>query len=69
MFDIEKLKFDSRGLIPAVVTDAETGKVLMVAYMNRESLDISIREGYTCFFSRSSGARGRRAATSSASSR
>ena len=53
MFDIEKLKFDSRGLIPAVVTDAETGKVLMVAYMNRESLDISIREGYTCFFSRS----------------
>ena len=53
MFDIEKLKFDYRGLIPAVVTDAETGKVLMVAYMNRESLEISLREGYTCFWSRS----------------
>ena len=53
MFDIEKLTFDSRGLIPAVVTDAETGKVLMVAYMNRESLQISLREGYTCFWSRS----------------
>ncbi len=53
MFDTDKLKYDSRGLIPAIVTDAESGKVLMLAYMNRESLEISLREGYTCFWSRS----------------
>ena len=50
---LEKLRFDSRGLIPAVVMDADSGKLLMVAYMNRESLEITLREGYTCFWSRS----------------
>lgn len=49
----ETLKFDAQGLIPAVVQDYDTKKVLTVAYMNRESLDISMREGYTCFWSRS----------------
>ena len=41
MFDLEKLKFDEKGLIPAIVVDDETGKVLTLAYMNRESLAIS----------------------------
>ena len=49
----EELKFDEKGLIPAIVVDAESKKVLTLAYMNRESLEISIREGRTCFFSRS----------------
>ena len=53
MLDIDKLKFDKDGLIPAVVVDYFSKKVLTVAYMNRESLDISVREGYTCFWSRS----------------
>ena len=53
MFDIETLKFDEKGLIPAVVVDAVTKKVLTVAYMNRESLKISMEEGTTCFWSRS----------------
>ena len=53
MIDIDKLKFDEKGLIPAIVADAETKKVLTLAYVNRESLEISIREGRTCFFSRS----------------
>ena len=52
-FDIEKLKFDEKGLIPAVVVDAYTKKVLTVAYMNRESLAISMEKGLTCFYSRS----------------
>lgn len=51
--DINTLKFDEKGLIPAVVVDAYSKKVLTVAYMNRESLDISMKEGKTCFFSRS----------------
>lgn len=51
--DIEKLKFDEKELIPAVVIDALNQKVLMVAYMNRESLEISMREKMTCFWSRS----------------
>lgn len=50
---IEELKFDEKGLIPAIVTDVETGAVLTLAYMNRESLKISIEEGKTCFWSRS----------------
>ncbi|MBQ2662046.1 MAG: bifunctional phosphoribosyl-AMP cyclohydrolase/phosphoribosyl-ATP diphosphatase HisIE [Clostridia bacterium] len=50
---IEKLKFDEKGLIPAVVQDFYTREVLTVAYMNRESLNITIKEGRTCFFSRS----------------
>lgn len=53
MIKIEDLKFDQNGLIPTVVTDFYTKKVLTVAYMNRESLEISINEGKTCFWSRS----------------
>lgn len=53
MIGTDCLKFDRDGLIPAVVTDYYTKKVLTVAYMNRESLDISIKEGKTCFYSRS----------------
>ena len=51
--NIEDLKFDEKGLIPAVVIDSRTKKVLTVAYMNRESLAISLKEGRTCFWSRS----------------
>ena len=50
---IDELKFDEKGLIPAVVVDAATKKVLTVAYMNKESLEISMKEGTTCFWSRS----------------
>lgn len=53
MIEIDSLKFDEKGLIPAVVTDFFTKKVLTVAYMNRQSLEISIAEGKTCFYSRS----------------
>ena len=53
MFDIEKLKFDDKGLIPAVVIDDETGKLLTLAYMNKESLGISLEKKLTCFWSRS----------------
>ena len=53
MVNIEELKFDERGLIPAVVVDAESKRVLTLAYMNRESLAISIKERRTCFWSRS----------------
>lgn len=52
-FDIDKLKFDEKGLIPAIVVDAITKKVLTLAYMNKESLKISIEKGLTCFYSRS----------------
>lgn len=53
MIDIDTLKFDEKGLIPAIVVDARTQKVLTLAYMNRESLQISTEKGLTCFFSRS----------------
>lgn len=53
MFDLNTLKFDERGLIPAIVVDTNTKQVLTLAYMNRESLEISMREGCTCFWSRS----------------
>ncbi|MDR3278606.1 MAG: bifunctional phosphoribosyl-AMP cyclohydrolase/phosphoribosyl-ATP diphosphatase HisIE [Oscillospiraceae bacterium] len=53
MIDVNDLKFDAQGLIPAVVTDSLSGKVLTLAYMNRESLEITIKEGRTCFWSRS----------------
>lgn len=53
MLNIEELKFDEKGLIPAVVVDAKTKKVLTLAYMNKESLRISLEEGRTCFWSRS----------------
>ncbi len=53
MISIEDLKFDEKGLIPAVVVDAKSRKVLTLAYMNRESLRISMEKGLTCFWSRS----------------
>ena len=53
MLNIEELKFDDSGLIPAIVVDAQSKEVLTLAYMNRKSLEISIREGRTCFWSRS----------------
>ncbi len=51
--DIEKLRFDEKGLIPAIVVDSVTKKVLTLAYMNRESLEISMEKELTCFWSRS----------------
>jgi len=51
--DMTKLKFDEKGLIPAIVIDDETGKLLTLAYMNRESLAISMEKGLSCFWSRS----------------
>ncbi len=53
MINIEELKFDEKGLIPAIVVDAHSKKVLTLAYMNRESLKISMEKGLTCFYSRS----------------
>ncbi len=53
MIDISQLKFDEKGLIPAIVVDAKTKDVLTLAYMNKESLEISIKEEKTCFWSRS----------------
>lgn len=53
MIDINQLKFDEKGLIPAVVVDSITKKVLTVAYMNKQSLEISMEKGLTCFYSRS----------------
>ena len=53
MLNIDELKFNPDGLIPAIVVDTETKDVLMLAYMNAESLRISMEEGRTCFFSRS----------------
>ena len=53
MINIDELKFDEKGLIPAIVVDRKTKRVLTLAYMNRESLKISINKGLTCFFSRS----------------
>ena len=51
--NVEDLKFDEKGLIPAIVVDAETKNVLTLAYMNRESLKITMEKGLTCFWSRS----------------
>ena len=53
MINIEELKFDEKGLIPAIVVDAITKQVLTLAYMNKESLQISMEKGLTCFYSRS----------------
>ncbi|MBQ0083282.1 MAG: bifunctional phosphoribosyl-AMP cyclohydrolase/phosphoribosyl-ATP diphosphatase HisIE [Clostridiales bacterium] len=53
MLDIESLKFDEKGLIPAIVVDSVSKRVLTLAYMNRESLKISMEKGLTCFYSRS----------------
>ena len=52
-FDISELKFDDKGLIPAIVQDYFSKQVLTLAYMNKESLDITLEEGKTCFWSRS----------------
>ena len=53
MLNIDELKFDSHDLIPAIVVDYMSKKVLTLAYMNRESLEITLEEGTTCFWSRS----------------
>ncbi len=53
MLDINELKFDSNGLIPAILIDDDSGDVLMLAYMNRESLQISLDKKLACFWSRS----------------
>ncbi len=53
MLNIDELKFDAQGLIPAIVVDAKTKKVLTLAYMNRESLAVTMEKGLTCFWSRS----------------
>ena len=53
MVDISKLKFDKDGLIPCIVVDSVSGKVLTLAYMNEESIKISIEKKLTCFYSRS----------------
>ncbi len=50
---IDELKFDSKGLIPAIVQDEKTKEVLMMAYMNKESLEKTLKEGKACYWSRS----------------
>jgi phosphoribosyl-AMP cyclohydrolase len=50
---MDDLSFDDRGLIPAVVQEADSGEVLMVAWMNRDALDRTLRDGRTWFYSRS----------------
>ncbi len=61
---IDAVKFDKEGLVPAIAQDAETGKVLMLAYMNRESLEITLNEGKMCYWSRSRKELWRKGATS-----
>mgnify|MGYP000892292544 FL=1 len=61
---MDVLKYDEKGLIPAVVQDFYTKEVLTLAYMNKESLDITIKEGRTCFYSRSRGELWRKGETS-----
>lgn len=53
VYNIKSLKYDADGLIPAIIQDADNGMVLMLAYVNSESLKISLAEGRTCFWSRS----------------
>ena len=53
ILNIDKLKFDDNGLIPAIIIDYYTKEVLTLAYMNKDSLEISLKEGKTCFYSRS----------------
>ncbi|MDR2421714.1 MAG: bifunctional phosphoribosyl-AMP cyclohydrolase/phosphoribosyl-ATP diphosphatase HisIE [Oscillospiraceae bacterium] len=64
MLDINELKFGADGLIPAAVTDAVSGKLLTIAYMSRESLELTIAEGRTVFMSRSRGGLWRKGETS-----
>lgn len=66
MMDISQLRFDEQGLIPAVVVDGDSGQVLTLAYMNAESLRLSMEEGRTCFWSRSRGELWRKGETSGA---
>ena len=51
--DMSKIKFDEKGLVPAIAQDAKTGQVLMLAYMNAESLQMTLDSGYATYFSRS----------------
>lgn len=51
--DIQNIKFDEKGLVPAITQDIKTGRVLMLAYMNKESLDLTIKTGFSTYFSRS----------------
>ena len=51
--DMSKIKFDEKGLVPAIAQDAKTGRVLMLAYMNAESLQMTLNSGYATYFSRS----------------
>ena len=51
--DMSKIKFDEKGLVPAIAQDAKTGRVLMLAYMNAESLQMTLDSGYATYFSRS----------------
>ena len=53
--NLDNLKYDDAGLIPAIISDAATGEVLMMAWMNRESLQSTIKTGFTHFWSRSRG--------------
>ena len=62
--NIPALKYDSQGLIPAIVQDAETAQVLMLAYMNAEALNLTLRTGETHFWSRSRGEMWHKGATS-----
>ncbi len=64
MITVDQLKFDEKGLIPAIVVDSKTKGVLTLAYMNAESLQITLSEGRTCFFSRSRGRLWRKGETS-----
>jgi phosphoribosyl-AMP cyclohydrolase len=52
---VSEIKFDANGLVPAIVQDAKTNEVLMMAYMNRESLQLTLEKGETVFWSRSRG--------------
>lgn len=51
--NLDELKYDDKGLIPAIVQEAKTGEVLMLAYMNRSSIEMTLKSGYTHFWSRS----------------
>ncbi len=61
---LDAVKFDKDGLVPAIAQDAQTGKVLMLAYMNRESLEITLKERKMCYWSRSRKELWRKGATS-----
>jgi phosphoribosyl-AMP cyclohydrolase len=61
---LQTVKFDKDGLVPAIAQDAKTGKILMLAYMNRESLEITLKERKMCYWSRSRKELWRKGATS-----